>query len=135
MNLDMQSGVVQQCGVGVSHLRWPNLQFYLGSRYLRRVENGLGEKGSNAVTFAVNYALDSRYTAILSQQFDFDYGKTVRNEITLVRRYHRIYWSLYYRADASLKTESIGFSIWPQGVPGLGFGKRRYASLGSSAGY
>ena len=43
------------------------MQFYLGSRYLRRIENGLGEKGSNAVTFAVNYALDSRYTKLCNQ--------------------------------------------------------------------
>jgi len=135
MNFDMQSGVVQQCGAGISHLRWPSLQFYLGSRYLRRIENGLGEKGSNAVTFAVTYALDPRYTVVFSQQFDFDYGKTVRNDITLVRKYHRIYWGLTYSADASLDNQSIGFSMWPQGVPGLGYGKRRYASLGSSAGY
>jgi hypothetical protein len=135
MNLDMQSGVVQQCSVGVSHLRWPNLQFYLGSRYLRRIENGLGEKGSNAVTSAVTYALDPRYTVVFSQQFDFDYGKTVRSDITFLRRYHRIYWGLTYSADASLDNQSIGFSIWPQGVPGLGIGNRKYASLGSSAGY
>lgn len=135
MNLDMQSGVVQQYNVGVSHLRWPSLQFYLGSRYLRRIENGLGEKGSNAVTFAVTYALDPRYTVVFSQQFDFDYGKTVRNDMTLIRRYHRIYWGLTYSVDASLDRQSIGFSIWPQGVRGLAFGERRYAGLGSAAGY
>ncbi len=135
MNFDMQSGVVQQYNVGVSHLRWPSLQFYLGSRYLRRIENGLGEKGSNAVTFAVTYALDPRYSVVFSQQFDFDYGKTVRNDLTLIRRYHRIYWGLTYSADESLDRHSIGFSIWPQGVRGLGFGKRKYAGVGGSAGY
>ncbi|MEA3226564.1 MAG: hypothetical protein U9Q07_11490, partial [Planctomycetota bacterium] len=66
MNFDMQSGVVQQYNVGLSHLRWPNLQFYLGSRYLRRIDNGLGEKGTNAVTFAVTYAIDPRYTVVFS---------------------------------------------------------------------
>lgn len=135
MNFDMQSGVVQQYNVGVSHLRWPSLQFYLGSRYLRRIDNGLGEKGSNAVTFAVTYALDPRYSVVFSQQFDFDYGKTVRNEMTLIRRYHRIYWGLTYSVDASLDRQSIGFSIWPQGVRGVAFGKRKYAGLGGSAGY
>lgn len=135
MNFDMQSGVVQQYNVGVSHLRWPSLQLYLGSRYLRRIDNNFGEKGSNAVTLAVTYALDERYTAVFSQQFDFDYGKTVRSDITLIRRYHRIYWGLTYSADESLDKQSIGFSLWPQGVGGLAFGERKYAGLGGSAGY
>jgi hypothetical protein len=135
MNFDIQSGVVGQYNVGVSHLRWPNLQFYLGSRYLRRLDNNLGEKGSNAVTFAVTYALDPRYTVVFSQQFDFDYGNTVRNDLTLIRRYHRVFWGLTYTVDASRDQHSIGFSLWPEGVKELGFGERKYAGLGSSAGY
>jgi len=135
MHYDLQSGVVQQYNVGVSHLRWPNLQFYLGSRYLRRLDNNFGEKGSNAVTFAVTYALDPRYTVVLAQQYDFDYGKSVRNDFTLVRRYHRVFWGLTYSVDASRDQQSIGFSLWPQGVKELGFGDRKYAGLGSLAGY
>ncbi len=135
MNFDMQSGVVQQYNVGVSHLRWPNLQYYLGSRYLRRIENGLGEKGSNAVTFAITYTLDPRYTVIFSEQVDFDYGATVRSDLTLIRQYHRICWGLTYSADASLDRQAIVFSIWPQGVRELAFGERSYIGLGSSAGY
>ncbi|MHC4072659.1 MAG: hypothetical protein ACYTGS_11620 [Planctomycetota bacterium] len=135
MNFDMQSGVVQQYNVGFSHLRWPNLQFYLGSRYLRRIDNNFGEKGSNAFTSAVTYALDPRYTVVFSQQFDFDYGASVRNDITLIRRYHRLYWGITYSTDESLDRHSIVFSIWPQGVRGLAFGERRYIGLGGSAGY
>jgi len=135
MNFDMQSGVVQQYNVGVSHLRWPNLQYYLGSRYLRRLENGLGEKGSNAVTFAITYAIDPRYTVVFSEQVDFDYGATVRSDVTVIRQYHRIYWGLTYSADASLDRQAIVFSIWPQGVRELAFGERRYIGLGSSPGY
>ncbi|MHC4558921.1 MAG: LPS assembly protein LptD [Planctomycetota bacterium] len=86
MNFDMQSGVVQQFNVGFSHLRWPNLEFYLGSRYLRRLDNGYREQGSNAVTVAATYVLDPRYTVVFSQQLDFDYGATVRSDITLIRR-------------------------------------------------
>ncbi len=135
MNFDMQSGVVQQYNVGFSHLRWPNLQFYLGSRYLRRIDNNFGEKGSNVVTSAVTYALDPRYTVVFSQQFDFDYGASVRNDRTLIRRYHRLYSGITYSTDESLDRHSIIFSIWPQGVRGLAFGERRYVGLGGSAGY
>jgi hypothetical protein len=135
MNFDMQSGVVQQFNVGFSHLRWPNLQYYIGSRYLRRLDNGYGEYGSNAFTFAITYVLDPRYTVVYSQQLDFDYGEVVRSDITLIRQYHRLYWGLTFSADESLDRQSIVFSLWPQGVPGLAMGDRKYIGLGGSAGY
>lgn len=135
MNFDMQSGVVQQFNVGFSHLRWPNLQYYIGSRYLRRLDNGYGEYGSNAFTFAVTYVLDPRYTVVYSQQIDFDFGEIVRSDITLIRQYHRLYWGLTFSADESLDKQSIVFSLWPQGVPGLAIGESRYIGLGGSAGY
>jgi hypothetical protein len=135
MYYDMQSGVVQQFNVGFSHLRWPNLQYYIGSRYLRRLDNGYGEYGSNAFTFAVTYVLDPRYTLVYSQQYDFDYGVAVRSDLTLIRQYHRLYWGLTFSADESLDRQSIVFSLWPQGVPGLAIGESRYVGLGGTAGY
>jgi len=134
INYDMQSGVVQQFNVGFSRMRWPNLSYYLGSRYLRRIRIG-NEKGSNAFIFAISYVLDPRYTLVLSQQYDFDYGATVRNDVTLVRRYHRMFWALTYRADESLDQSGIIFSLWPQGVQDLSVGPRRYMGLGGVAGY
>lgn len=134
MNFDMQSGVVQQFNIGFSHLRWPNLSYYIGSRYLRRVEV-LNEKGSNAFTFAVTYALDPRYTLVFAQQYDFDYGASIRSDITFIRRYHRIYCGITYSANESLDRQAIIFSIWPQGVPELAIGPRRYSGLGASENY
>ena len=134
MNYDMQSGVVQQFNIGYSRLFWPNLQIYLGSRYLRRVQI-LDENGSNAFTFAATYVLDPRYTLIFSQQYDFDYGENVRNDITLIRRYHRMYCGFTYSADESLSEHAIIFSIWPQGVPEMAMGPRRFMRIGGSAGY
>lgn len=135
MNYDMQSGVVQQFNVGFSHLRWPDLQYYVGSRYLRRLDNGFGENGSNAFTFAVTYVLDPRYTVVFSQQVDFDYGKTVRGDITLIRRYHRLNWGLTFSTDESLDRQSITLSLWPEGISDLTIGQGRYTDLGGSAGY
>jgi hypothetical protein len=135
MNYDIQSGVVQQFDVGFSRLRWPDMSYYVGNRYLRRVENGLGEKGSNAFMFAATYVLDPRYTVVFSQQFDFDYGENIRSDITLIRRYHRMFWGLTFSADESLKKQAIVFSIWPQGVGELGIGPRRYMGLSDSLNY
>ena len=135
LNFDLQSSVVQQFNIGFSHLRWPNLSYYIGSRYLRRIDNGLGQKGSNAFTFAATYVLDPRYTLVFSQQFDFDYGANVRSDITLIRRYHRIYYGLTFSADESRDRQGVVFSIWPQGVPELAIGPRRYMELGQSRAY
>jgi len=125
MNFDMQSGVVQQFNIGFSGLRWPNFSYYIGSRYLRRLEVP-DEQGSNVLTFAATYVLDPRYTLAFSQQFDFDYGVNMRSDITLIRRYHRVYCGLTYSVDESLDRQTIVFSIWPQGIPELAIGPRRY---------
>jgi hypothetical protein len=104
------------------------------SRYLRRIEV-LDEKGSNAFTFAATYVLDPRYTIVFAQQFDFDYGANIRSDFTLIRRYHRMYCSFTYSADESLDRHAIVFSIWPQGVPELGIGNRKYMGLAGMTEY
>jgi hypothetical protein len=134
MNFDLQSGVAQQFNIGVSALRWPNLTYYIGNRYLRRLVNGYGEKGSNAFILAGTYVLDPRYAVVFSQQNDFDYGVNVRSEISVVRRYHRINLALTYSVDESMDDRSIVFSIWPEGLEELAFGKR-HMNIGSSADY
>jgi len=134
MNYDIRSGVVQQFNIGFSRLRRPNLSYYVGSRYLRRI-NVLGEQGSNMFTFAATYVMDPRYTVVFSQQFDFDYDKSIRSDITLIRRYHRLYCAFTFSADETLRKQGIVFSIWPQGVQELAFGPGRYMGLGGSPGY
>jgi hypothetical protein len=125
---DMQSSDIQQLNVGISRMRWPNLSYYIGSRYLKRVQV-LEEKGSNAITFAATYILDPRYTLVFSQQYDFDYGASLRSDITIIRRYHRLFYALTYSADESLDDQAIVLSIWPQGVPEVGIGQRSYPGI------
>jgi len=134
MNYDLQSGVLQQLNLGFAQMRWPDLSYYVGSRYLRRLRV-MEEKGSNALTFAATYKLDPRYTLVVSEQYDFDYAANIRSEISLIRRYHRLFWGLTFSADESLDRQSIIFSIWPQGVPETALGSRRYLKLGRSGYY
>ncbi len=140
MNYDLQSGVVQQFNIGFSRMRWPDLSYYVGSRYLRRITitdpttGARLQEGSNAFVFAITYVLDPRYTVVFSQQIDFDYGATIGSEISLLRHYHRMYWGLTFRTDESLDERGIVFSLWPQGVSDLGTGPGRSMNLGDSAG-
>jgi hypothetical protein len=129
MSYDIQSGVVQQANFGFSRLVWPNLSYYIGSRYLRRI-SVLGEKGTNAFTFAATYVLDPRYTIVFGQQYDFDYGASIRSDLTIIRRYHRANFAITFSTDQTLDQQAVVLSIWPQGVPELALGHRRLARLG-----
>jgi hypothetical protein len=131
---DVHEGTIEQFNFGFSRTRLPDLSYYFGTRYLRNIQV-LDEHGSNTFVFAASYVLDERYTAVFSQQYDFDYGANVDSEITLIRRYNRMFWSLSFGADASLDRQSIIFSIWPQGVPELSIGSRRYVGLTGPGGY
>jgi len=131
---DLEDGKIDQLNVGYTRLCWPNLSYYIGSRYLRNVEV-LDEKGSNAFTFAATYIIDPRYSVVFAQQFDFDYSANIRSDITLIRKYHRIACGFTYSADGSLDDQAIVFSIWPQGVPELAVGGRSYSVMGGAAGY
>ena len=127
-NYDIENGTVDQIDVGVSHFRSPDLSYYLGSRYLRNVEV-LDEKGSQSVLFAITYKLDQRYTVIFSQEYNFDYGKSVDSELSLIRKYHRVYWAFTFSADSSLDRTGIMFSIWPEGLKEMTLGSRKYYGL------
>jgi len=134
LNFDIQSGVVQQANLGVSRLSWPNMSYYIGTRYLRRLQV-LDEKGTNSFVFAATYMLDPRYTMVFSQQYDFDYGASIRSDITFIRKYHRVSCALTLSADESLDSRSVMFSIWPEGIRELALGEKRFIELGGYAGY
>ena len=130
--LDTQKGTVEQVDVGFSRLSWPNLSYFIGTRYLRDIDNGLGQHGSNAATFALTYVLDPRYTLVLAEQYDFDYGANIRTDLTLIRKYHRMNFAVTVSVDDSLEEQRIIFSLWPEGMPELAIGLRRYVGLGAS---
>jgi len=127
---DLQDHVVRQFNIGISHVRWPDFGYYIGSRYIRDFDNGLGERGTHAVTVAATYKIDPRYAVVWSEQYDFDYEAGIRTALTLVRRYHRLNYGLTFGLDESLDEVSIVFGLWPQGVPELGTGLGRHMDLG-----
>ncbi len=135
MYYDMQDGVIEQFNAGFSRLCWPDLSYYLGSRYLRNIDNTLGERGSHALTFVATYVLDPRYTAVFAEQYDLDYGSNIRTDLTLIRKYHRLNLALTFSIDESLDEQRIVLSLWPEGIPELALGLGRYMGLGASDAY
>lgn len=129
-NYDIESGVVQQMDVGFSRYVYPNLTFYAGNRYLRPlvVANGSAfEEGTNSLVTAISYALNPRYTINYSQEYNFDFGKNVQTRITVLRKYHRMFYAVTFLDDESRDEQALMFSVWPEGVRELGFGDRKYA--------
>jgi len=53
----------------------------------------------------------------------------------LIRKYHRMNLALTLSADESLDERRIVLSLWPQGVPELAIGQRRYTGLEESGAY
>ena len=141
-NYDFDGGHVQQFNVGVSRFVYPDVSYYVGARYLRPViipvdKNNDGtpeyqEEGSNSFVTAITYRLSPRYVATFSQEYNFDFGESIRSDLTVVRQYHRMFYAVSVSFDDSLDRNSLMFSIWPQGVKELAVGSRSHAGLTGS---
>ena len=141
-NYDIDDGHVQQLNVGVSRFVYPDISYYVGTRYLRPViipvdKNNDGtaeynEEGSNSFVTAITYRLSPRYVATFSQEYNFDFGEAIRSDLTVVRQYHRMFYAVSVSFDDSLDRNAVMFSIWPQGVKELAVGSRSHAGLTGS---
>ncbi len=128
---DVKGANIEQFGVGFSQTRWPNLTYYLSSRYIRSTDID-GEQGSHVLTFGTTYKLSARYTVLYSQQYDTDYGKNMNTCVGLIRRYHRLYYGFTFNYDETLDRTTVMLSIWPEGVKELALGSRRYMGIGNT---
>jgi len=138
-NYDIDSGHLQQLDIGVSRFVYPDISYYVGTRYLRPViipvdKNNDGtpeyfEKGSNSFVTAVTYRFSPRYIGTFSQEYNFDFGQAIRSDLTVVRQYHRLFYAVSVSFDESLDRSGIMFSIWPQGINELAFGSRKHTAL------
>lgn len=128
----MQTGTIEQTDVGFSRLCWPDLSYYLGLRYLRQFTVGSETKSSNAVTFAITYILDPRYTLVFSNQYDYGFGANIATDLTLIRKYHRMNLALTFSVDGAQDEKRVVLGLWPEGVPELALGLRRYMGIGAS---
>jgi hypothetical protein len=131
-NWDVADAEIEQFNIGISRMVWPNLSVYVGTRYLRSVEID-GKKGSNALTFGATYKLTPRYSISFAHQYDFERDGLIATQVSIIRRYNRLYYALSYGVDESLDRRTITLTIWPEGVGELASGKRNLLGLESAA--
>ncbi|HAL45057.1 MAG: hypothetical protein A2Y12_11925 [Planctomycetes bacterium GWF2_42_9] len=129
---DVKDASVEQFDIGISKMVWPNLSLYVGDRYMRSVEID-GDRGSNALTFAATYKLTPRYTLAFAHQYDFKRNGLIATQVSIIRRYSRLYYALSYGVDESLDRSTISLTIWPEGIGELGMGSRSLFGLDSPA--
>jgi hypothetical protein len=133
--ISMETGTIEQADIGRWRLVWPDLSYYIGTRYLRRFYLGPEARTSKALTFAVTYVLDPRYTLVFSDQYDYEINENITTELTLIRKYHRMSLALTFTIDGFLDEQRVVLGLWPQGIPELALGLRRYMGLGASDAY
>ncbi|MCK4958340.1 MAG: LPS-assembly protein LptD, partial [Planctomycetes bacterium] len=93
INYDIEDSRVQQYNIGITKFIYPDISYYIASRYLKPVTvsvptDDIFEQGSHSLVTALTYALNPRYTLMFSQEYNTDYGKNVSSDISLMRRYH-----------------------------------------------
>jgi hypothetical protein len=134
-NWDVDDAEIEQFNIGLSRLVWPNLSLYLGTRYMRSVQTNNNDRyeGSHALTFAATYKLTPRYMLAFSHQYDFERNGLVSTQVSLIRRYNRLFYAITYGVDESLDSRTISLTIWPEGVGELAAGKRNLLGLESPA--
>jgi hypothetical protein len=52
--------------------------------------------------------------------------------LTLIRKYHRMNLALTFSVDGTLDEKRVVLGLWPEGIPELALGLRRYMGIGAS---
>jgi len=126
-NYDIESDGFRRANVGLAVSRDPRLRYYLGARWIRDLDSAVG-------TFGFNYRISRKYSFSFFEQYDFkfDDGRNLTTNVVITRKFPRWYFSAGFSYDASQDDVGVYVSFWPEGIPELRLGGRRYSVLGKS---
>jgi hypothetical protein len=68
--------------------------------------------------------LTRKYSVLIAESYDMASSQNILSSATLFRRLPRFNAAFTVSYDANLNDTSFLFSIWPEGLPELGFGSR-----------
>ncbi|MFP4106384.1 MAG: hypothetical protein ACLFVU_09875 [Phycisphaerae bacterium] len=111
-NYDIDDDNFGTASAALSIARDPRLRYYIGARYLRDLDSGVG-------TFGLKYDISKKYSLGFFQQYDFDYqsGDNLATKITLTRKFERLYASFSVVYDDREGDVGVFLNIWPEGIP------------------
>ena len=61
--------------------------------------------------------------------FDLDLGRNAGFEIAYIRKFPRWYVGVTFEVDDTEDRTSISLSAWPEGLPSMAVGSRRYTGI------
>ncbi|MFW6061818.1 MAG: hypothetical protein ACOC93_03325, partial [Planctomycetota bacterium] len=130
LNYDVDDDELGVYNAGLAVVRNPRLRYYVGTRYLPKIDSSVG-------TFGLDYQLTRKYSLSLFQQYDFDFqgSRNLVSQVALIRKFPRWYVgiTLNYVRDVREDDEvGVMFTIWPEGVPEVRLGSDRFGLLGRS---
>lgn len=126
-NYDIDSGSLARANVGIAVSRSPRVRYYAGLRRIRPLDSAIG-------TVGVDYQINRKYRISAFEQYDFDFdsGRNLTTQITLTRKFPRLYTAFTFAYDAAYDDVSLVISLWPEGIPEARIGGFRTSLLGRS---
>ncbi|MGB0714313.1 MAG: hypothetical protein ACPGXK_00430 [Phycisphaerae bacterium] len=125
MNFDINDAEIDLLNVSIAVERTPRFSYLLGYRYI-------GETNSNLLAFDLNYKLSEKHSIALRELFDLSTGRTLDFTVGFVRKFPRWYGAISFELDDTEDDFGVSFSIWPEGLPNVTLGSRRFTGLATS---
>ncbi len=97
--------------VGIVVRRDVAMDYYLGSRYIAQLD-------SNVFTFAVDYAINPKYTVSVAEEIQTGLGKYTQTDFALTRRFDNCALIIHAYNDQVSHTSGFGINFIPSGLSG-----------------
>ncbi len=124
-NYNLDRGNLGIANVSLAVERTPRFSYFLGWRMI-------DETDSNLFGFGTNYRISDKHAVALRSYIDLDRGSTEQLDVTYVRRFPRWFMSFTFELDQVEDNVSVSMAIWPEGLPNVALGSKRYTGLATS---
>lgn len=122
MILDLNGCRMGSYNLSLAVERTPRFSYFVGYRYIGRID-------SNLLGAGVNYKISRKHTIALRDYFDLELGRNAGFEIAYIRKFPRWYVGVTFEVDDTEDRTSISLSAWPEGMPSMAVGSRRYTGI------
>ncbi|MFQ5491929.1 MAG: LPS assembly protein LptD [Phycisphaerae bacterium] len=126
-NVDLNDGELDIFDLSMVVERDPRLGYIVGYRFIR-------ETDSNLLALGANYRLTEKHTIAFRETFDLQRGQTQEFTIGFIRKFPRWYAGLTMDLNEADDDFGVSISAWPEGLPRLALGSRRFTGLTQSTG-
>jgi hypothetical protein len=128
VNIDLESGHIDQWNAGFSVARSPRLAYYLGNRFIKLLPESEVED-AHLLMGALGYRINEKYSITLLGEYDFKEGRTSLARAVVTYRLPRWYVALAVDYDDALDRFAVTVAVWPEGAPEIYAGSRRMQSV------